>query len=306
MRTGLRLATLLAALLPACASTTVPVIPEPLPEALPWSVAAPAGAYLGLNVEENDSGSLDNLYFQPGVRVVSVLPSSPAATAGVQPGDVLLTFDGHEVNDPAALEALLAQAAGGQSARLQVQRADTVFEALADLTAAQGLRQPPRELWRRDITRSLAGWSTGEGGAVLVTAAEGSPVTAAGLPLGATVLAVDGHETLSDRALIRELQARPEGTVVRLTWRPPGGGEPRETEIELPEEPTVVTGFSLPILVSYEASADGRTSKLGVLDIWIFELFKHERQEGEHHWVLFELFGFDLISFSSGVGELAR
>jgi C-terminal processing protease CtpA/Prc len=306
MRTRLQIVALLAALLPACATATLPVIPEPLPEALPWSTSAPAGAYLGLNVEENDSGSLDNLYFQPGVRVFGVLPGSPAAAAGVQPGDVLLTMDGHEVNDPAALDALLAESAGGQSARLQVQRADTVSEVLVGLAAAQGVRQPPRELWRRDITRSLAGWSTGAGGAVLVTAAEGSPVTAAGLPLGATVLAVDGRETLSDRALIRALQARAPGSRVTLTWRAPGSTVPQQTEIELPREPKVVTGFTIPILFSYEGTADGRKGSVSFIDLWFFELYQHHREDGENRWVFLELFGFELFRFSSGLGELAR
>jgi len=293
-------------LLPACTTATLATIPDPLPEALPWSVPAPAGAFLGLNVEENDSGSLADMHFEPGVRVVSVLPGSPAAAAGVQPGDVLLALDGHELNDPGALEALLAANAGGQTARLSVQRGDTVFEVLAALAAAGGARQPPRELWRRDRTRSLAGWSTGDGGAVLVTAAPGSPVTAAGLPLGATVLAVDGRETLSDRALIRELERHPPGQRVLLTWRPPGGGEPRDSVIDLPEEPRVVTEFFLPLLVDYEATVDGRRSSLEILDLWFFTLFSHTRDDQEHRWVLLELFGFDLISFSSGVGELAQ
>src|SRR5262249_35439975 len=59
----------------ACTTATLATIPEPLPEALPWSVPAQGGAFLGLSVEENDSGSLDNLYFQPGVRVITVAPS---------------------------------------------------------------------------------------------------------------------------------------------------------------------------------------------------------------------------------------
>ena len=306
MRTRLPIVALLAAWLTACATATLPVIPEPLPEALPWSTSAPAGAFLGLNVEENDSGSLDNLWFQPGVRVFSVLPGSPAAAAGVQPGDVLLTLDGHEVNDPATLDALLAERAGGQSARLQVQRADTVSEVLVGLSAAQGVRQPPRELWRRDITRSLAGWSTGAGGAVQVTAAEGSPVTAAGLPLGATVSAVDGRETLSDRALIRVLRTREPGTRVTLTWRAPGSTATQETEIELPVEPTVVTDFTIPILFSYTGTADGQKSSTSFFNIWIFELYQHHREDGENRWVFLELFGWDAFRFSSGVGELAR
>jgi hypothetical protein len=41
-----------------------------------------------------------------------------------------------------------------------------------------------------------------------------------------------------------------------------------------------------------------------VLDLWFFELWQYHRDGGERRWVLFELFGFDLIGFSTGVGEL--
>ena len=306
MRLVPRLSALLVALLPACATASLPTIPEPLPEALPWSTPAPAGAYLGLNVEENDSGSLDNLYFQPGVRVVSVMPSSPAAVAGIQPGDVLLTLDEHEVNDPGALQALLDARTVAGTAHLSVLRGDTGFGVDVTLAGAEGPRKPPEVLWRKDRTRSLAGWSTGDGGVVLVTAARGSPVTEAGIPLGATVVSVDDREVLSDRSLIRELEAREPGSDVRLAWRPPGGGPTRETAVTLPDEPKVVTHFGFPLLVHYDASIDGRTSSLGVLDLWFFELFQHHRDVGEHRWVLLEIFGFELISFSTGVGELAE
>ena len=43
-----------------------------------------------------------------------------------------------------------------------------------------------------------------------------------------------------------------------------------------------------------------------VLDLWIFELFEYERRENETRWTLLEFFGFDLFTFSSGVGELAE
>ena len=36
----------------------------------------------------------------------------------------------------------------------------------------------------------------------------------------------------------------------------------------------------------------------------VFQLYQHRTDGPERHVVLFELFGFDLISFSWGVGEL--
>jgi len=306
MPAPLRTVALLASLaLAGCTTATLAAIPEPLPEALPWAAPPSGGAFLGLAVAENDSGSLDALFFDPGVRVTSVAPSSPAAMAGVQPGDVLLELDGHALEDPAGLDALLGGAAGGQPARLLVQRADTAFEVPVVLAGAAPAA-PARAIWRRDRTRSLAGWAPGGGGAQLVTAAPGSPVTAAGLPLGAVVTAVDGREVLSDRALVRALEAHEPGSTVRLAWLPPGGGPPRESAVTLPDEDEILTAFRLPVLVEWDASLDGERSRLELLDLWVFALMRREREDGEVRWALLTLFSYDLIHWSSGVGELSR
>ena len=57
-------------------------IPDPLPETLEWAIPqAGASAFLGVEVRENDSGSLESLSFDPGVRVHAVTERSPAACA---------------------------------------------------------------------------------------------------------------------------------------------------------------------------------------------------------------------------------
>src|SRR5678815_3200845 len=44
----------------------------------------------------------------PGALVAQVTDGSPAATAGIEPGDVITTFDGKTVKDSAALPTLVA------------------------------------------------------------------------------------------------------------------------------------------------------------------------------------------------------
>lgn len=56
-----------------------------------------------------------------GVRIASIEPGSAAASAGVQPGDVLAQVDGHDVRSAADVRAALASA-GGDSVRLTVRR----------------------------------------------------------------------------------------------------------------------------------------------------------------------------------------
>jgi S1-C subfamily serine protease len=238
-----------------------------------------------------------------------VIENSPAAAAGLAPGDVVLALGGRSVDDPGALDALVATHAGGESVELSVQRADTVFAVPVTLAgagagagaAASGAPAQPR--YRLDPSRSRAGWATGQGGVVLVSAPAGSPVLEAGLELGDVVTAVDGVAVISDRELIRTLQAREPGASVELSVAGPRGA--RQVELELQEQPTKITGVKLPLLFDYEAAIDGRSSSTSVLDLYIIQLFEYRRDEGERHWVLLELFGWEVFTFSTGVGELS-
>jgi membrane-associated protease RseP (regulator of RpoE activity) len=294
----------LAALVPGCTTAPLAPIPEPLPESLEWRVPDAGGAFLGVRGEENDSGSLEDLFFMPGVRVKQVVENSPAAAAGLQPGDIVLSFAGKDVNDPAALDALVAAQAPGARVDLGVRRGDTVLKLPLTLAGAGNRQQAPEVLFRLDPARSRAGWATEPGGgARLVSAPEDSPVREAGLELGSVVRAVDDRPVLSDRALIRELTALEPGTRVRLTVEPPGGAA-RDVEVTLQEQPTRVTGLQIPLVYGYEASADGKRTHWDLLDWWVFSLFEYDRADSERTYTLFTLFGWKVFKFQTGVGEL--
>jgi len=57
----------------------------------------------------------------------------------------------------------------------------------------------------------------------------------------------------------------------------------------------------VPILVGYEAAADGSEVSFELLDLWILSLFSYERDGAERRYSLLSL-----IRFSSGVGELTQ
>lgn len=71
--------------------------------------------YLGLSLRPTPPDS-------PGVIVAAVEPESPAATAGIRPGDVVLRFDGEDVGEPAELALLLTRAEVGASLPIEIVR----------------------------------------------------------------------------------------------------------------------------------------------------------------------------------------
>lgn len=285
--------------LAACKSAPTTQIPEPLPETLEWALPAGEGAFLGIKTQENDSGSLDALFFEPGARVSRVIESSPAFAAGLQVGDIVLALDEHEVDDPAALDALVDGAGAGVEVSLRVQRGDTVFAVPVVLRARDGQAGPPEVLFRKDASRSRAGWITGRGGVVLVSAPGDSPVLQAGLEVGAVVVAVGGREVHSARALIRELERYEHGSSVALTVASAEG--PKEVAVTLASVPKRVTKVQIPILCIYKSTSDGSRSSLVLLDLYVISLFRFTRSGAEREYRFLRW-----ISYSSGVGELSE
>ena len=292
---------LLVALGTSCQHAVLQAVPEPLPEALPWSSESEAtGAFLGLRTTENDSGSLEDLFFAPGVRVVEVIENSPAASAGVQVRDVVLSIDGREIDDPGALDAWLARAEAGREVSLAVQREDAVFDVRATLDGRSGGVPEPDVLYRLDPSRSGAGWATDAGGVRLVSMNDASPFRRAKIPVGTLVTAIDGEDVLSDRELIRRLNAMDEGSEVEFALILPDGTE-RTKELDLLEAPTYLAGYSIPVLSTYSHDPVKDETSFVLIDLWIISLLRYQREGEERTWKLLRFF-----SYSSGVGELSE
>lgn len=294
-----RLLALALGLLAACQSAPDRSIPDPLPETLEWALpVADGSAFLGLEVRENDSGSLESLSFDPGVRVHSVVERSPAMAAGVQVDDVLLSFDGTELAAPSDLAALLEGAAGEEPVRLSVQRGDTVFDVDVTLTGGATNASPAvaREAFVLDPARTRGAWGTNNG-AVLVSRAEDGPVRR--LPLGTRVVALDGDPIVSGRGLVRRLLSRDPGEEVKLGVIAPKSGRESTVEVRLLDEGRRVTRFSVPVLATYEADAERTRNSFVLLDLYFISLFRYTREGSEKSWRFLRFF-----HWSSGVGEL--
>lgn len=80
----------------------------------------------------------DGSAMRRGIQVRDVTTGGPAWTAGIRPGDTLLSIDGVEVDDARALLLVIAQRKPGSRVEFQVQRSTGVFETYATL-----IQQPP-------------------------------------------------------------------------------------------------------------------------------------------------------------------
>lgn len=89
--------------------------------------------YVGMALRPATSGAA-------GAEVVAVERQSPAALAGLEPGDLVVRFDGEPVADPAALVLLLTRSTVGSEVEIEVMRGDRQL-ALPILVARR-----PREL----------------------------------------------------------------------------------------------------------------------------------------------------------------
>ena len=96
-------------------------------------------ARLGVTVQEVNQALADSFGLkQPaGALVASVLPGSAAERAGLQPGDVIVKYDGKAIGAASELSAAVGQASPGDKVKLEVMRKGATREIAATLGAAK-------------------------------------------------------------------------------------------------------------------------------------------------------------------------
>ena len=68
-----------------------------------------------------------------GVLIGDVVPGSPAATAGLQPGDVITQIGNRPVTAPSDVESTIAGMHAGEQVQIQYQRGPAQYTTLATL-----------------------------------------------------------------------------------------------------------------------------------------------------------------------------
>jgi len=163
--------------------------------------------WLGVTIQEvsQSLGESFGLARPAGALVSSVQQGSPAAEAGIRPGDVILTLDGRELSTSADLPTLVAGLAPGTTAKLGIWRDRGSHEIkvrvgeVKDVAVAAANREEARRgqlgLEVRPLTpgeRQVAGTD----GGLLVEGVEGSAARA-GIRPGDVILALDGSKVES-------------------------------------------------------------------------------------------------------------
>jgi len=97
-------------------------------------------AVLGIETGELTPAAKERLgvTVDAGAVVEKVVPNSPAAAAGLQPGDVITKLDGKAIADPTALQEAVRKAGAGKEVTITVARGKESKDLKAKLEAGSG------------------------------------------------------------------------------------------------------------------------------------------------------------------------
>lgn len=163
-----------------------------------------------------------------GALISKVHPKSPAARAGVQAGDVILTMDGKEIQDPQAMRFRMAMLPLGTDVKLNVLRAGKELELIMKTGSAP--EDPPRDESLLDGASPLSGAVVAnlspavadeiggvptENGVVVMRAEKGNAARL-GLRQGDIVLSINGINISSVAELKKTLQEKARAWQVQI------------------------------------------------------------------------------------------
>jgi serine protease Do len=173
--------------------------------------------YLGVQIQDLTSEMTKSLKLDrnlKGVIVADVFDGSPADTGGLEQGDIILSFDGEEVESVSELRNLVAQSRPNQTVTLKVLRNKKELDVRVKIGDLENVQQMARAQGGNDVlgvtvervTDELASrlGLKGTSGVVISQVAPGSPAARAGLSEGDIVFRV-GNQVVKDPDNFNEL-----------------------------------------------------------------------------------------------------
>ncbi len=228
-----------------------------------------------------------------GVLVFAVVENSPAAQAGLQPGDRVVAFNDHPVRSPAQLQQLVRATTIGADVVTRVVRDDR----LLDLKSRTVRRLVPRiepsvrghiESRRLGVVvedvRAAASETAGLAGVRgvrLRRLLKGSPVSPKRLRRGDLILAVNDENVYGGEDFLVLVDRLGGGEKVELGVR--RGEQDLNVKLTTRDPGAHIAEFSLPLLIDYEREPHRRRTKFGLLP---FDMIKYERNENEREYCI--------------------
>ena len=155
-----------------------------------------------------------------GALITDVLPDSPAAKAGLKPGDLVTSVNGKSVTDAQDLRNAQGLAPLGSTLALGVDRNGRALMIDAKLTAAsnqaQGASLDPRLAGATLVDTPSGGDDNGIEGVTLVQVAPGSRAARSGLEAGDILVGVNNLATPNLATLRRVFAQHPRGLLLAL------------------------------------------------------------------------------------------
>lgn len=190
--------------------------------------------WLGVQIQDVDRELAQSFELKrpEGALVARIMPESPAASAGLQAGDVILAFNDHPVDSAAALPPLVGTVEPGKSAVVTVLRdgareqIDVEIEKLPAHLAGAGAAQSERQRKKQQpFGLTLESLDTAarrelelDQGGVRVTEVSAGAGADAGLEPGDVVLGV-GSQQVEDATTLRDTLEQADGPVALLVLR---------------------------------------------------------------------------------------
>jgi serine protease Do len=193
-------------------------------------------AWLGVMIQKvtPDLAQSLGLEHAHGALVAEVTPDSPASASGIEPGDVITSYDGKTVGEQSMLPMLVASTPVGKTVPVEVVRDGKVKTLEVTVTRQAGDAEAENDtathkakwgLALRNLRPEERAQSEGGEGVVVEGVAPDSPAAEAGIAAGDVILQVNRKPVTSVEQTKKEIAAIPTGKPLLLLVRPADGNE---------------------------------------------------------------------------------